>query len=61
MNSLITDEDSFLNTLTVLDPAVGSGAFLVFAMKELISTDKQWDQIEPHLPRQKKEQKEAVS
>ncbi|MCZ0932099.1 MAG: ATP-binding protein, partial [Oligoflexia bacterium] len=33
---LLTDEDSILNTLTVLDPAVGSGAFLVSAMKELI-------------------------
>ena len=32
---LLTDEDSILNTLTVLDPAVGSGAFLVSAMKEL--------------------------
>ena len=35
--SLLTDEDSILNTLTVLDPAVGSGAFLVSAMKELIN------------------------
>ncbi len=33
---LLTDENSILNTLTVLDPAVGSGAFLVSAMKELI-------------------------
>ncbi|MDE0119119.1 MAG: hypothetical protein OXM55_03825 [Bdellovibrionales bacterium] len=33
---LLTNEDSILNTLTVLDPAVGSGAFLVSAMKELI-------------------------
>ena len=32
----LTDEDSILNTLTVLDPAVGSGAFLTSAMKELI-------------------------
>lgn len=34
---LLIDEDSILNTLTVLDPAVGSGAFLVSAMKELIN------------------------
>ena len=33
---LLTDEDSILNNLTVLDPAVGSGAFLTAAMKELI-------------------------
>ena len=33
---LLTDEDSILNILTVLDPAVGSGAFLVSAMKELM-------------------------
>ena len=33
---LLTDEDSILNNLTILDPAVGSGAFLVSAMKELI-------------------------
>ena len=33
---LLTDENSILNTLTVLDPAVGSGAFLVSAMKELM-------------------------
>ena len=33
---LLTDENSILNTLTILDPAVGSGAFLVSAMKELI-------------------------
>ena len=33
---LLIDKDSILNTLTVLDPAVGSGAFLVSAMKELI-------------------------
>jgi len=34
---LLTKEDSILNTLTILDPAVGSGAFLVAAMKELIN------------------------
>ena len=34
---LLTDENSILNTLTVLDPAVGSGAFLVSAMKELMN------------------------
>ena len=34
---LLTDEDSILNTLTVLDPAAGSGAFLTAAMKELIN------------------------
>ena len=34
---LLTNEKSILNTLTVLDPAVGSGAFLVSAMKELIN------------------------
>ena len=33
---LLTDENSVLNTLTILDPAVGSGAFLVAAMKQLI-------------------------
>ena len=33
---LLTNENSILNTLTVLDPAVGSGAFLVSAMEELI-------------------------
>ena len=33
---LLTDKDSILNTLTILDPAVGSGAFLVSVMKELI-------------------------
>ena len=33
---LLTDKDSILNTLTVLDPAVGSGAFLTAAMQELI-------------------------
>ncbi|MBC6414885.1 MAG: hypothetical protein GDA46_00595 [Bdellovibrionales bacterium] len=33
---LLTHENSILNTLTVLDPAVGSGAFLVSALKELI-------------------------
>ena len=33
---LLTNKDSILNTLTVLDPAVGSGAFLVSAMKELV-------------------------
>ena len=33
---LLTDKDSILNTLTILDPAVGSGAFLVSGMKELI-------------------------
>ncbi|MCY4320779.1 MAG: hypothetical protein OXC37_00010 [Bdellovibrionaceae bacterium] len=33
---LLTNEDSILNNLTILDPAVGSGAFLVSAMKELI-------------------------
>ena len=32
---LLTNEDSVLNTLTILDPAVGSGAFLLSAMKEL--------------------------
>ena len=32
---LLTDESSILNKLTVLDPAVGSGAFLTAAMKEL--------------------------
>ncbi len=35
---LLTDENSILNTLTVLDPAVGSGAFLIAAMKVLINT-----------------------
>ncbi len=34
---LLTDEDSILNTLTVLDPAVGSGAFLTAAIKELLN------------------------
>ncbi len=34
---LLTDKDSILNTLTILDPAVGSGAFLTSAMKELIN------------------------
>ena len=34
---LLTDEGSILNQLTVLDPAVGSGAFLTAAMKELIN------------------------
>ena len=34
---LLTNDDSILNTLTVLDPAVGSGAFLTAAMKELIN------------------------
>ncbi len=34
---LLTNEDSILNTLTILDPAVGSGAFLVSAMKELLN------------------------
>ncbi len=34
---LLTNENSILNTLTVLDPAMGSGAFLVSAMKELIN------------------------
>ena len=34
---LLTDENSILNTLTVLDPAVGSGAFLTVAMKELVN------------------------
>ena len=34
---LLTDEDSILNTLTILDPAVGSGAFLMAAMKELVN------------------------
>lgn len=34
---LLTNDKSILNTLTVLDPAVGSGAFLVSAMKELIN------------------------
>ena len=34
---LLTDEDSILNTLTVLDPAVGSGAFLTAAIKELVN------------------------
>ncbi len=33
---LLTNEDSILNDLTILDPAVGSGAFLVSAMKNLI-------------------------
>ena len=33
---LLTDENSILNTLTVLDPAVGSGAFLISAMKRLM-------------------------
>ena len=33
---ILTDKKSILNTLTILDPAVGSGAFLVAAMKELI-------------------------
>ena len=33
---ILTNEDSILNNLTILDPAVGSGAFLVSAMKELI-------------------------
>ena len=33
---LLTNEDSILNNLTVLDPSVGSGAFLTAAMKELI-------------------------
>lgn len=34
---LLTNKDSILNTLTILDPAVGSGAFLVSAMKELMN------------------------
>ena len=34
--NLLADKDSILNTLTILDPSVGSGAFLVSAMKELI-------------------------
>ena len=34
---LLTDENSILNTLSILDPAVGSGAFLIAAMKELIN------------------------
>ena len=34
---LLTNENSILNTLTVLDPVVGSGAFLTAAMKELIN------------------------
>ena len=34
---LLTDEDSVLNRLSVLDPAVGSGAFLIAAMKELVN------------------------
>ena len=34
---LLTDEDSILNTLTILDPAVGSGAFLISAMKRLMN------------------------
>jgi len=34
--TILTNEDSILNTLSVLDPAVGSGAFLVAACKELI-------------------------
>ena len=34
--TLLTNEESILNTLTVLDPAVGSGAFLVSAMKVLL-------------------------
>ena len=34
---LLTNKDSILNTLTVLDPAVGSGAFLTVAMKELVN------------------------
>ncbi len=34
---LLTNNDSILNTLTVLDPAVGSGAFLMATMKELIN------------------------
>ncbi len=33
---LLTDENSILNTLTILDPAVGSGAFLISAMKRLM-------------------------
>ena len=33
---LLTDDNSILNTLTVLDPAVGSGAFLISAMKRLM-------------------------
>ena len=33
---LLTDENSILNNLTALDVAVGSGAFLTAAMKELI-------------------------
>lgn len=33
---LLTNEDSILNTLTILDPAVGSGAFLTSAMKKLM-------------------------
>ena len=33
---LLTNKESILNNLTILDPAVGSGAFLVAAMKELI-------------------------
>ena len=34
---ILTNKDSILNTLTILDPAVGSGAFLISAMKELIN------------------------
>ena len=33
---LLTEKESILNTLTVLDPAVGSGAFLISAMKRLM-------------------------
>ena len=34
---LLTDKNSILNKLSILDPAVGSGAFLIAAMKELIN------------------------
>ena len=34
---ILTNDDSILNTLKILDPAVGSGAFLISAMKELIN------------------------
>ena len=34
---LLTNDNSILNHLTVLDPAVGSGAFLTSGMKELIN------------------------
>ena len=34
---LLVDKDGIINTLSILDPAVGSGAFLIAAMKELFN------------------------